>query len=475
MRIIKAATRNIAVYENGQPKDRRVEIRDFKLYPGPHITVDGTRSYTKHYFAGDRRIAAQVMTGSPFIITRKGTAAKGAEEDVYGKLRKLQLHDMQRYFENTKIQIAPPAPGVVVDTPDTGTAARPRLQIYWYHPNHLGTGTLITGSYGNPHQFFLNLPYGETMVELGGYQYHNPYKFNGKELDEETRLYYYGARYYDPKISLWLSVDPLAEKYPSMSPYNYVVNNPVRYIDPTGMFCVDANGKQIPCPEEFKKYTGPTKETAVLDNGKMIATLSEDEEWGGVLDEVTLSTSCSSIEAIKSTATGMSIGGMGAGLFSDKIDEFKNGKLLLQYYNPKTGIFTLNMSAKEMEGLSASLRQLHTLRVTAKGLSQIGNYASVLNPLLEFINEEYFDAFTEGLSAGIGIYLAQSKGNIYGLAWSVGWEGGRKITSMEWYNRKIYGRYSDVYIKNAIKYRWDVELDLIQIRRANYLIKTGQW
>ncbi len=142
---------------------------------------------------------------------------------------------MQRYFENTKIHIAPPAPGVAVYTPDTGTAARPRLQIYWYHPNHLGTGTLITGSGGNPHQFFLNLPYGETMVELGGYQYHNPYKFNGKELDEETGLYYYGARYYDPKISLWLSVDPLAEKYPGVSPFAYTYDNPVRFMDPTGM------------------------------------------------------------------------------------------------------------------------------------------------------------------------------------------------------------------------------------------------
>ncbi|MFV0530908.1 MAG: RHS repeat-associated core domain-containing protein [Flavobacteriales bacterium] len=47
-------------------------------------------------------------------------------------------------------------------------------------------------------------------------------------------LYYYGARYYNPRISLWLSVDPLAEKYPNISPYAYVVNNPVNYIDSDG-------------------------------------------------------------------------------------------------------------------------------------------------------------------------------------------------------------------------------------------------
>ncbi|MCZ8297691.1 RHS repeat-associated core domain-containing protein [Flavobacterium sp.] len=73
------------------------------------------------------------------------------------------------------------------------------------------------------------------MAEQRGQHYYNsPYKFNGKELDEETGLYYYGARYYDPKVSIWLSVDPLAEKYPNVSPYVYCLNNPVRFIDPDG-------------------------------------------------------------------------------------------------------------------------------------------------------------------------------------------------------------------------------------------------
>ncbi|NBL63680.1 hypothetical protein GV828_00540 [Flavobacterium sp. NST-5] len=64
--------------------------------------------------------------------------------------------------------------------------------------------------------------------------YSNPFKFNGKELDEETGMYYYGARYYDPKSSIWMSVDPLAEKYPSWNPYNYCMQNPVNLVDPDG-------------------------------------------------------------------------------------------------------------------------------------------------------------------------------------------------------------------------------------------------
>jgi len=56
----------------------------------------------------------------------------------------------------------------------------------------------------------------------------------GLAKDEETGLYYYGARYYDAKTSVWQSVDPLAEKYPSFSPYCYTLNNPINYIDPDG-------------------------------------------------------------------------------------------------------------------------------------------------------------------------------------------------------------------------------------------------
>ena len=62
----------------------------------------------------------------------------------------------------------------------------------------------------------------------------NQYEFNGKELDQETGLYYYGVRYYDLKGRLWLSVDPLTDEYRYLSPYCYAVNNPISFIDPDG-------------------------------------------------------------------------------------------------------------------------------------------------------------------------------------------------------------------------------------------------
>ncbi len=83
-----------------------------------------------------------------------------------------------------------------------------------------------------------NISFDEVSV-IGSFANPYKYKFNGKELDEETGLYYYGARYYDPRVSIWLSVDPLAEKFPGVSPYAFCNNNPLYFVDPTGMAPTD--------------------------------------------------------------------------------------------------------------------------------------------------------------------------------------------------------------------------------------------
>jgi len=79
------------------------------------------------------------------------------------------------------------------------------------------------------------VPFGELFIEERN-SWNTPYKFSGKELDDETGYNYFGARYYDPNISIWLSVDPLSDKYPRYTPYNYTLNNPVKYTDPNGEF-----------------------------------------------------------------------------------------------------------------------------------------------------------------------------------------------------------------------------------------------
>jgi RHS repeat-associated protein len=114
-----------------------------------------------------------------------------------------------------------------------GTGTIEETERYFYHSDHLGSTSYITDASGNAIQYVSYMPFGETFIEEHT-SYDSPYKFNGKEMDAETGLYYYGARYYDPRMSMFYGVDPLADKYCSISPYIYCSNNPIRRIDPDG-------------------------------------------------------------------------------------------------------------------------------------------------------------------------------------------------------------------------------------------------
>ena len=79
------------------------------------------------------------------------------------------------------------------------------------------------------------LPWGETYVDQKSNRFDGVrYTFSAKEKDTETGLSYFGARYYSSDLSVWISVDPMSDIYPSMSPYNYCANNPVKLVDPNG-------------------------------------------------------------------------------------------------------------------------------------------------------------------------------------------------------------------------------------------------
>ncbi|MCR5570137.1 MAG: RHS repeat-associated core domain-containing protein [Paludibacteraceae bacterium] len=93
---------------------------------------------------------------------------------------------------------------------------------------------MVTDLDGRITQNVVYIPYGEVFVEERNGSWASPYLFNAKELDEETGLYYYGARYLDPAGARWLSVDPMWENDPDKTPYNYCLNNPVKLVDPDG-------------------------------------------------------------------------------------------------------------------------------------------------------------------------------------------------------------------------------------------------
>jgi len=86
-------------------------------------------------------------------------------------------------------------------------------------------------------------PFGLVMNQGGNTKptnQKNKYLYNGKELQDDKmtaealNLYDYGARFYDPQIGRWTTPDPLAEKYFNWSSYVYVINNPIKIIDPNG-------------------------------------------------------------------------------------------------------------------------------------------------------------------------------------------------------------------------------------------------
>ena len=79
------------------------------------------------------------------------------------------------------------------------------------------------------------LPYGEPYINQRTSGYNERFTFTGKERDEETGYGYFGARYMDHELmTMWLSVDPMADKYPSISPYAYCAWNPIKMTDPDG-------------------------------------------------------------------------------------------------------------------------------------------------------------------------------------------------------------------------------------------------
>jgi RHS repeat-associated protein len=121
---------------------------------------------------------------------------------------------------------------------------------YFQHADHVGSTSFVTDRDGQLYEHLEYMPYGETWVQEASNTQRTPYLFTSKELDEETGLYYYGARYYDPRVSQFLSAEPLLEQNPDrllerpqlLSAYSYAVSNPLRYVDPDGFDIIIAYG-----------------------------------------------------------------------------------------------------------------------------------------------------------------------------------------------------------------------------------------
>ncbi len=107
------------------------------------------------------------------------------------------------------------------------------MKYDWFH---LGSTAFVTDGNATVTQGFLYAPFGEITTEFNvsfGNDIMPKYAFNAKELDEETGMYYYEARYMAPPT--FISRDPMFEQKPWLSPYHYCSNNPMNKADPTRM------------------------------------------------------------------------------------------------------------------------------------------------------------------------------------------------------------------------------------------------
>ena len=235
------------VYINGAPQGITFhETDNFTLYPASILSVNKNR-FTKHYFIGDKRVASRIGTGLfNNVYGRNGSYVTAGQQDYAERMNQIQKQKEVYYKqqgiapgvptmkgaygdpENTKrgynsiidtlgnhdvpqgwIQTPKPNtnPGPPVswndptspDDPQAGYDYIPndttKEETFSYHSDHLGSTSYITDDKANITQYDAYLPYGELLVDEHSSSEDMPYKFNGKEMDAETGLYYYGARY----------------------------------------------------------------------------------------------------------------------------------------------------------------------------------------------------------------------------------------------------------------------------------------
>ena len=235
----------------------------FSLYVSPYLVAGQGGKYTKHIYVGSQRIVSKLgdlasYGADPRRIPYAGNEADGLTINYKDKYNQ-QLQSIKDNYKTFDLPYNGQDNDDYVNgqsfccndgTPEAAQAramARTRaangnfkpnddyekMQFY-YHPDHLGSSSYITNLDGEVSQHIEYVPFGEVFIEERNNTWNTPYLFNAKEFDEETGMYYYGARYYEPRLSLWMSVDPQWERFPHMSSYSYSFNNPIKFIDNEG-------------------------------------------------------------------------------------------------------------------------------------------------------------------------------------------------------------------------------------------------
>jgi RHS repeat-associated protein len=271
------------VHVNGKKVGGNANICKFTAYVSPYFVVSNGGAYTKHIYAASQRIASKLGNEDGF-----GADPRRVEQAGGKKISDIQKDNIGARFEELGFTYSAPEKEKVEKDSTMDSEAEEKL-IFFYHPDHLGSTSYVTDADGNIAQHIEYIPYGEVFVEERNSKFSTNFLFNAKELDNETGLYYYGARYLDPTGAMWLSVDPMWEKYIDANPYNYCHGNPVTMIDPDGRndeyySCDGENAELIGYKEcetnNIYVVAGKTKDyikSSMKTHGKYYGKLANDE------------------------------------------------------------------------------------------------------------------------------------------------------------------------------------------------------
>ena len=196
------------------------------------VTDNGGQPTTFKYDGDTNRVVKKGAGGETLYINPWYVAALGRNsKQIFAGTTRIA----------TKLEISPTGEGY-------GPGAKNLKEVaqYFYHQDHLGSTGFATDATGEVWQHLEYFPFGETWVDEVSDDTRVRYRFTGQELDQETKLYYFGARYYDPQTSVWQSPDPALRKAlntksagnrfdpRNLNTFGYASQNPLAFVDPDG-------------------------------------------------------------------------------------------------------------------------------------------------------------------------------------------------------------------------------------------------
>ncbi|MDR1847350.1 MAG: hypothetical protein LBR17_04450 [Bacteroidales bacterium] len=254
---------------------------------------------------------------------------------------------------------------------------------FYYLTDHLGSSSYIVNDQAQITQTLAYMPWGEDFVNINSSTPDEliPFRFNGKEKDEETGFNYFGARYYYDWLSIWLSVDPMADKYPHISNYSYCSNNPVMRIDPDGRDEWELNTKtgevsfKAQNDVEHFIYAGDKKNRVNLSSNVL------RDEYGKPLQGTTKTTS------------------FGTGMLIDFGTDNENAEAVFSFLVNNMDVNTYGEDAKiEFSLLGYGSEQASSYAITSSNEPKSdnfgSNYAQVLGNDLFYHAHNHFDGPT---------------------------------------------------------------------------------